>query len=96
MSREQEWTVLIHAIAVKDSTLYPSKNPGQKLDSIKNQVVIDRNQIGRKIMKENSIPVIDLYGLMEPDLENTAVQKEMFTTTTKVITDLRNGLAMKF
>ena len=52
------------------TTPYPSKEPGQKLDPLKNQVVIDRNQIACKIMEENGIPIIDLYGLMEPELED--------------------------
>ena len=53
----------------------PSKEPGQKLDPVKNQVVIDRNRIARKIMEENSIPVIDLHGLMEPELEKYSGSK---------------------
>lgn len=51
------------------TTPVSSKEPGVKLDTVRNQVVIDRNRIARKIMEENNIPVIDLYGLMEPDLE---------------------------
>jgi hypothetical protein len=57
------------------TTPYPSKESGQKLDTVKNQVVIDRNQIARKIMEENNIPVIDLYGLMEPELEKYSASK---------------------
>jgi hypothetical protein len=57
------------------TTPYPSKEPGQKLDPVKNQVVIDRNRIARKIMEENNIPVIDLYGLMEPELEKYSGSK---------------------
>jgi len=57
------------------TTPYPSKEPGQKLDPGKNQVVIDRNRIARKIMEENGIPVIDLYGLMEPELEKYSGSK---------------------
>jgi hypothetical protein len=57
------------------TTPYPSKEPGQKLDPVKNQVVIDRNRIAREIMEENNIPVIDLYGLMEPELEKYSGSK---------------------
>lgn len=57
--------VLIYSL----TTPVSSKEPGVKLDTVRNQVVIDRNRIARKIMQENGIQVIDLYGLMEPDLE---------------------------
>jgi hypothetical protein len=57
------------------TTPYPSKEPGQKLDPVKNQVVNDRNRIAREIMEENNIPVIDLYGLMEPELEKYSASK---------------------
>jgi len=57
------------------TTPIPSKEPGQKLDPVKNQVVIDRNRIARKIMEEKNIPVIDLYGLMEPELEKYSGSK---------------------
>lgn len=36
---------------------------------------MDRNRIARKIMEENDIPVIDLYGLMEPELEKYSGSK---------------------
>lgn len=63
--------VLIYSL----TTPYPSIAAGQKLDPIKNQVVMDRNRIARKIMEENNIPVIDLYGLMEPELEKYSGSK---------------------
>jgi len=57
------------------TTPYPSKVPGQKLDTLRNQVVMDRNRIACKIMEENDITVIDLYGLMEPELEKYSSSK---------------------
>ncbi len=57
------------------TTPYPSKEADRKLDPVKNKVVIDRNRIARKIMDENNIPVIDLYGLMEPELEKYSSSK---------------------
>ena len=64
-SNKSKGCTLIYSL----TTPYPSKEPGQKLDPVKNQVVLDRNRIARKIMEENKIQVIDLYGLMEPELE---------------------------
>lgn len=46
-----------------------SKELGVKLDPVRNQVVIDRNRIARKVMEESGIQVIDLYDSMEPDME---------------------------
>ena len=57
------------------TTPYPSKEQGRKLDPVNNQVVIDRNRIAREIMNDNKIPVIDLYELMEPDLEKYSISK---------------------
>ena len=57
------------------TTPYPSKEPGVKLDPQNSQVVIDRNRIALEIMRENNIPVIDLYGLMEPELEKYSSSK---------------------
>jgi hypothetical protein len=57
------------------TTPYPSKEPGEKLDPVRNQVVLDRNRIAREIMDRNGIPVIDLYGLMEPELEKYSSSK---------------------
>jgi hypothetical protein len=57
------------------TTPYPSKEFGQKLDTVRNQIVLDRNRIARKIMDENNIPVIDLYGLMEPELDKYSSSK---------------------
>ncbi len=70
-SNKSKGCVLIYSL----TTPFPSKDPGQKLDPVKNQVVIDRNRIARKIMEGNSIPVIDLYGLMEPELEKYSGSK---------------------
>jgi hypothetical protein len=57
------------------TTPVPSKEEGVKLDADKNAVVLERNRIARKIMEENNIPVIDLYGLMEPELEKYSASK---------------------
>ena len=70
-SKKSKGCILIYSL----TTPFPSKEPGQKLDPVKNQVVIDRNRIACKIMKENNIPVIDLYGLMEPELEKYSGSK---------------------
>jgi lysophospholipase L1-like esterase len=70
-SKKSKGCQLIYSL----TTPYPSKEPGQKLDPVKNQVVMDRNRIARKIMEENDIPVIDLYGLMEPELEKYSGSK---------------------
>lgn len=63
------------ALVYSLTTPYPSKEPGQKLDPVKNQVVIDRNRIASIIMEENGIPVLDLYGLVEPELEKYSSSK---------------------
>ena len=57
------------------TTPYPSKEAGVKLDPEKNGVVMERNRIARKIMEENDIPVIDLYGLIEPEIEEYSISK---------------------
>ncbi len=57
------------------TTPFPSDEPDLKLDPDKNQVVIDRNNIAKKIMQENNIPVIDLYNLVEPELEKYSASK---------------------
>ncbi len=57
------------------TTPVPSEKEGQKLDPLKNQVVLDRNRIAGEIMQKNGIPVIDLYGLMEPELEKYSASK---------------------
>ena len=41
----------------------------------RNQEVLNRNSMARLIMKENNIPVIDLYGLVEPELEKYSLSK---------------------
>jgi len=57
------------------TTPVPSEKEGVKLDPVKNEVVLERNRIARKIMEENNIPVIDLYGLMEPEIEKYSASK---------------------
>jgi len=52
-----------------------SGEAGVKLDPDKNEIVLERNQIAETIMKENNIDVIDLYGLMEPELEKYSIEK---------------------
>lgn len=57
------------------TTPVPSKKEGEKLDPIRNDAVLERNRIARKIMEENNIPVIDLYTLMEEDIEQFCASK---------------------
>jgi len=57
------------------TTPVPSAKEGEKLDPVKNEVVLERNRIARKIMEENNIPVIDLYSLMEKDIEQFIASK---------------------
>lgn len=57
------------------TTPVPSKEEGVRLDPDRNAVVLDRNRIAMKIMQENNIPVIDLYGLMEPEIEKYSASK---------------------
>ena len=52
-----------------------SGETGVKLDLKKNGIVQERNQIAEKIMKENNIDIIDLYELMEPELEKYSIEK---------------------
>ena len=70
-ANKSKGSVLIYSL----TTPVPSKEAGLKLDPVKNKVVLDRNRIARKVMEENSIPVIDLYGLMEPQLEKYSGSK---------------------
>lgn len=70
-SNKSKDCVLIYSL----TTPFPSEKAGQKLHPEKNQVVLDRNQIARRIMEENNIPVIDLYSLMEPELESFSHSK---------------------
>jgi hypothetical protein len=51
------------------TTPVSSETIGQKLDPVRNKTVMERNEVAREIMAKNGIPVIDLYGLMEPDLD---------------------------
>jgi hypothetical protein len=57
------------------TTPVPSKEEGVRLDPDRNGVVLERNRIAMKIMEENNIPVIDLYSLMEPEIEKYSASK---------------------
>ncbi len=57
------------------TTPVPSEEIGVKLNPERNQIVIERNLIARNIMAENNIPVIDLYELMEPEIEKYSASK---------------------
>ena len=70
-SNKSKGCVLIFSL----TTPFPSKESGVKLDPVKNQVVIDRNRIASMIMLENGIQVIDLYALVEPELEKYSGSK---------------------
>ncbi len=87
------------------TTPVPSKEAGVKLDPERNQVVIDRNNIARKIMEKNNVQVIDLYGLMEPELEkysgskgdvhyNQEGNKRMSQQISKTILELLGAFAL--
>ena len=52
-----------------------SKETGVKLDPERNKIVMERNKIAMNIMLENNIPVIDLYGLIEPEIEKYSAFK---------------------
>ena len=57
------------------TTPYPSSKPGVTLDKEKNAVVLARNAIAEKVMKENNIPINDLYTLMVGDLDHLTASK---------------------
>lgn len=57
------------------TTPVPSKEPGVKLEPERNQIVKERNAVAMKVMKEYNIHVIDLYGLMEPEIEKYSSSK---------------------
>lgn len=57
------------------TTPVPSSKEGVKLDPVRNEVILQRNRIARRIMQENGIQIIDLYELMESELENLNVSK---------------------
>ncbi|MGV8092718.1 MAG: SGNH/GDSL hydrolase family protein [Mangrovibacterium sp.] len=57
------------------TTPVSSSGPGQKLDPVRNKTVMERNEVAREIMTKNGIPVIDLYGLMEPELDKYVASK---------------------
>jgi hypothetical protein len=57
------------------TTPYPSKEQGIKLDEQNNRIVIERNLIAAEIMKKYKIPVIDLYAVMEPELDKYSISK---------------------
>jgi hypothetical protein len=57
------------------TTPVSSSEPGQKLDPVRNKTVMERNEVAREIMAQNGIRVIDLYGLMEPELDKYVASK---------------------
>lgn len=57
------------------TTPVPSKAEGVILDPENNNVVLERNRIAAKIMHENNIPIIDLYSLMEKEIEKYSASK---------------------
>ena len=63
--------VLVYSL----TTPVSSVTPGQKLDPARNKTVMERNEVAREIMAKNGIRVIDLYGLMEPDLDKYVASK---------------------
>jgi hypothetical protein len=62
-------------LVYSQTTPYPSKEPDVKLNEEMNSVVLERNRIARKIMQEKGIEVIDLYSLVEPELEKYSIRK---------------------
>lgn len=69
-SQKAKNAILVFAL----TTPYPSNKPGEKM-APRNLEVLNRNGIARKIMKEYDIPVIDLYGLVEPELDKYSKSK---------------------
>ncbi len=57
------------------TTPVPSKETDLKLDPERNGIVKERNNIASRVMRENGIRIIDLYGLMEPELEKFTASK---------------------
>lgn len=57
------------------TTPVSSKEQGQKLDPVRNQIVLSRNRIAHEIMEKNNIPVIDLYSLIEAELDKYIISK---------------------
>lgn len=70
-SKKARNCILVYSL----TTPIPSAKPGEKLNPESNQIVIDRNRVAREIMEENGIPVIDLYGVVEPELERYSSSK---------------------
>ncbi len=71
ISHKSKDCILIYSL----TTPVSSKEAGQKLDPVKNQVVLDRNRIASGIMKKYNIPLIDLYRLMELELDRYVIKK---------------------
>jgi hypothetical protein len=71
ISHKSRKCILIYSL----TTPVSSKNPEIKLDPVRNQVVLDRNRIAMQIMAKYNIPVIDLYILMEPELDSYIIEK---------------------
>ncbi|WP_297088297.1 SGNH/GDSL hydrolase family protein [uncultured Draconibacterium sp.] len=57
------------------TTPVSSPEQGVKLDPVRNKVVLERNEVALEIMAENGIQVIDLYGLVEPELDKYVIRK---------------------
>jgi hypothetical protein len=70
-SKKTSNCILVYSL----TTPIPSDKPGEKLNPKSNQIVIDRNRVAKEIMEENEIPVIDLYGVVEPELERYSNSK---------------------
>lgn len=69
-SKKTKDAILVFAL----TTPWPSNKPGSRM-APRNQDVLQRNSVAIKIMKEYNIPVIDLYGLVEPELEKYSKSK---------------------
>ena len=57
------------------TTPVPSRQTGVTLDEKRNRVVLARNAIADKVMREHGVPVNDLYALVVGDLEQLTASK---------------------
>ena len=57
------------------TTPVPSRRKGVKLEKRRNGIVLARNAIAEKVMKDNDIAVNDLYALVIDDLEQLSASK---------------------
>ncbi len=71
MAHKSKTCKLVYAL----NTPVSSENPDQKFDLERNQVVLARNRVAREIMQKYDIPIIDLYDLMEPELDKYIIEK---------------------